>query len=234
MSFFRALACACVCLLPSAAAVAQSALPQDGAQVDGITRLVAAIQKATDDGDADALRALARPGIPPAQLSEFVQSLTYPKVTRATVKERDRAQAGGRIRVLLEILTERDIEGWVTTWRADVEPVRDLDGPWRFADVERLTVVAGLFRLALDGAAEYDVKNLLIAEPDLTLSLPSGHAFVARTGEGPTAVVLIGRGRMEFTPKPESERGQVRIFSGADSLKTDFDAVFVRLNPSEF
>ena len=202
--------------------------------MDGITRLVAAIQKATDDGNPDAVRALARPSLSAAQLSEFVQSLTFPRVTRASVKERDRVPAGARIRVLLEILTERDIEGRVTTWRADVEPVGDIDGPWRIAGIERLTMVAGLYRLSLDASAEFDVRNLVVNEPDFSLSMPSGSAFIGRTPEGPTAIVLMGRGRMEFAPKPESERGQVRIFSGADALKTEFDSVFIRLNPSEF
>jgi Peptidase family M1 domain len=233
MPVLKILAGACICLLAAGGARAQPAQP-GAAQVDGITRLVAAIEEATQAGDADALRALARPSIRQAQLSDFVQSLTLPKVARATVKERDRAPADGRVRVLLEILTERDIEGRVTTWRADVEPVKDIDGPWRIASVERLTMVSGLYRLALDASAEYEVRNLVINEPDLALSLPAGHAFVARTPEGPTALVLLGRGRMDFAPKPESERGQVRIFSGADALKTDFDAIFIRINPAEF
>ena len=53
-------------------------------------------------------------------------------------------------------------------------------------------------------------------------------------GDGPTALVLLGRGRLEFSPKAEAERGQVRIFSGAEALKADFDAVFVRVPPEEF
>ena len=131
MQFLRTLACACICLLSATGGSPSAAAGSPVPQVDGITRLVAAIQKATDDGNPDAVRALARPSLSAAQLSEFVQSLTFPRVTRASVKERDRVPAGARIRVLLEILTERDIEGRVTTWRADVEPVGDIDGPWR-------------------------------------------------------------------------------------------------------
>jgi hypothetical protein len=235
MSIFRALACACICLLPFATAGRERPAPaQAAAQEDGITRLVAAIQKATDEGNPDAVRALARPSLGAAQLSEFVQSLTFPRVTRASVKERDRVLAGSRVRILLEVLTERDIEGRVTTWRADVEPVGDIDGPWGITSVERLTMVGGLYRLVIDASAEYEVHNLVVNEPDLALSLPSGYAFVGRTPEGPTALVLMGRGKMDFAPKPESERGQVRIFTGADAVKTDFDSLFIRLNPSEF
>jgi hypothetical protein len=226
------LACACMWLWGVAAQAPQSAPPQQG--VDPLVRLVADIEAAASSGSPDAVRAFARPGIEPAALSEFVQSLTLPRVSRATIKERDRSIAGARMRLLLEVFTERGMEGRVTTWRVDVEPVNGIDGPWGIASIERLTVVTGLYRLAIDTSVEYVVRNLVIAQPDLTLSLPSGYAFLARTPAGPTAVVLVGRGRVEFAPAPEAERAQVRIFAGADALKTGFDAVFLRVNPAEY
>jgi CubicO group peptidase (beta-lactamase class C family) len=215
------------------AAAAQPTAAQTGP--DGIDRLVLAIDRAVEAGDADALRALARPDIRPAVLSEFVQSMTFPKVTHSGVKERDRTpMASGGVRLLLETLTDRKAEGRVTTWRLDLEPTGSDAAPWAIANVERLSVMSGLFRLALDATTEYEVKDLVVTAPDLTLSLPSGLAFVSKTPEGPTALVLLGRGRMEFTPKAEAERGQVRIFSGSEALKADFEVVFVRVPPLEF
>jgi hypothetical protein len=233
MGFRQIVAWAWVSLWPVMAAAAQPAQPPAGP--GGIDRLVNAIERAAEAGDDDALRALATPDVRPALLSEFVQSLTFPKATRVTVKERDRAPLeSGRVRLLLETLTDRNAEGRVATWRVDVTPGDGAAMPWKIADVERLSVISGLFRLALDTTTEYEVKNLVISAPDLTLSLPTGQAFVSRTPDGPTALVLLGRGRVEFTPKAEGERGQVRIFSGADALKTDFDLLFVRLPPHEF
>jgi hypothetical protein len=233
MRFRRMMACTCALLWPMMAAAAQPAQPRGGP--DGIDRLVTAIERAVQAGDAEALRALARPDVRPALLSEFVQSMTFPKVTHAAVKERDRTGLeSGRVRLLLETLTDRSAEGRVATWRVDLEPADSGALSWRIADVERLSVISGLFRLKLDTATEFDVKNLVIRAPDLTLTLPSGQAFLSKTPDGPTALVLLGRGRVEFSPKAESERGQVRIFSGADALKADFDLVFVRVPPSEF
>ena len=39
---------------------------------------------------------------------------------------------------------------------------------------------------------------------------------------------------MIFTPAPEVERGQVKLYAGSATLRTPFDAAFVRLNPGEF
>ncbi len=225
------LACALLAWLPSVAAGQQSA---PATEPDGITQLVLAIEKATETGDANALRALMTPNVRVAALSEFVQSLTFPKPTHSAVKERDRAATeDGGARLLIETFTERGAEGRVMSWRVDVQ--RDApSGPWMVTALERLTVVNGLFRLALDTATEYDVQNLVVRAPNLTLTLPAGTAFVSKTPDGPTAVVLLGRGRVEFAPTQDAEQGQVRIFAGDAVLTTSFSAVFLRVNPAEF
>jgi hypothetical protein len=233
MAFRTFLACLCLVSWPLPAA-AQQPVSTPAPPLDGITRLVMAIETAVEAGDAGALRALATPEVRLAQLSDFVQALTFPKASNSSIKERDRAPEGDRVRLLLEILTERGIEGRVTSWRMDAEPGATPDHPWKFTHIERLTNVSGLFRLSLDATTEYVVRNLVVTAPDLTLTLPAGSAFLSRTPEGATAVVLIGRGRMEFSPQQEAERGQLRIFSGREILISDFDSVFVRINPDEF
>jgi hypothetical protein len=94
--------------------------------------------------------------------------------------------------------------------------------------------VTGLFRLSLDPAKEYAIRDLAVRAPDLSIDMASGSAFVAETSEGPTAIVLLGRGRMHFAPSALAERSQVRIFSGKDALESEFDAAFIRIRPSEF
>jgi hypothetical protein len=216
------------------------AAAQTSPPADGIDRLVLAIEDAAKGGQEVAVRGLARYDIDNGALNDLVAMLLSPRPTAVTVKERDRALlSNGRQRLLLEILTDRDREGRVSTWRVDASPpVAPADtgpnAPWQIAEVERLSVIGGLYRLKLDATTEYAVRNLVIEAPDLTLSLPAGRAFVARTNDGPTAVVLLGRGRMQFAPKPESERIQVRIFCGAEALAAEFDAVFVRVSPYDF
>ena len=235
MKFRRILACALLAVFPSLAAAQSAGSPGVPTRVDGITRLIAAIDKATAAGDADALRALGTTSLRAAQLSEFVQSMTFPRPTQSAVKERDRAATkDGKIRLLVETFTERAGEGRVASWRFDVEPVGSSDGPWAIASIERLTVVSGLYRLELDTTREYDVHNLQIAAPDLMLSVPHGSAFLSKTPDGPTALVVIGTGHAEFTPKPEAERGQVRIFAGSESFRADFKTLFVRFNPDAY
>jgi len=204
------------------------------AQPDDPGRLVLAIETAIRAGDGAALRALASPGINRARLSELTVSLTETPSPEATVKERDRTPlTGGGLRLLLEILTVTRGEGRVWTWRLDAVP-GGADRPWLIADAERLTQINGLYRLALDPSIEWAVHDAVIKAPDLTVTMTSGYAFAARVPDGPTALVFVGRGAVAFTPAPEAERGQVRIFCGAEALRTGVGTLFVRLSPDEF
>src|SRR4029453_15434478 len=103
--------------------------------------------------------------------------------------------------------------------------------PWRIAAVSRLSVVTGLYRLSLDTATEYDITNLVVRAPDLTIDMPSGRAFIGSTPDGPTPMVLLGRGRMTFSPPDRAERTQIRILSGRDELVEEIDMAFLRFSP---
>jgi hypothetical protein len=229
-----ALVCACLVLAFRFAAARPSASAPQAGDVDPVTRLVLTIESAIRAGDNQTLRALTRPGVNAVRLSEFVGSMTATKVAELSLKERDRAAlTDGGVRLLLEILTVTGDEGHVWTWRIDAVPGRNGE-PWMIGDVERLTEIDGLYRLALDASAEWDVRDAIVSAPDLTLTLASGYAFAARVTDGPTAVVFVGRGRADFTPAPEAERGQMRIFAGTEALHTGFTTLFIRLTPAEF
>ena len=74
-------------------------------------------------------------------------------------------------------------------------PARPTPTRGPIAAVSRLSIITGLYRLSLDADKQYDIHDLTVRGPDLTLEMASGTAFVASTPDGPTAVVLLGRGR---------------------------------------
>src|SRR3954465_1130230 len=203
--------CAIVCLAQLHVIAAQP-----GAQpLDGVTTLLRRLQQAVASGDRATILALGDTQISRPIFEEFAATLTAPPATRVVVTERDRApHDAGTLRLVVGIFTERGIEGRLGTWRLDARPGGTAADPWRIASVTRLSVITGLYRLALDTATEYDISNLVVRAPDLTIEVPSGRAFLSSTTDGPTAMVLLGRGRMKFSPPDAAERTQVRILSG--------------------
>lgn len=223
------------CLLLASAASAQPAVPAPPA-TEAFDKLIARLEQALLTGDRAALLSLAVRDSDASTLDEFAAAAGGTP-SRVVIKERDRQTLeGGRQQLLIEVFVERGHEGSLATWRVELRPPSG--GPesaeWRIERMEVVSTVAGLYRLGLNPAKQFDVRNLVLTGTDLTLEVPSGTAFVAEVAEGPTALVLLGRGRMRFAPPDAAEQTQIRIFTGADELDSEFDAAFIRVRPYEF
>src|SRR6185436_96481 len=191
------------------------------------------IEQRAAAGDAAALEALAAPES--TGVAEFASAITTPKPSRLVMRERDRRAVGERgQRLIVEVFHERDIEGRLGTWQLDVVPADAAGENWRIAAATRFSLVNGLYRLSLNPAKEYEVRNLVVHAPDLDLEMSSGMAYLAETPEGPTAVVLIGRGVMRFAPPDPAERTQLRIFSGTETMTAEYTSAFIRVRPGDF
>ena len=92
----------------------------------------------------------------------------------------------------------------------------------------------GLYRLRLDSSTQFVAREFTIRAQDVQFTLHSGYVFQVMSGEGVTGLVLLGRGEMQFSPAPATEKGQLRIFSGSETLTALFGAAFVRLHPADY
>jgi hypothetical protein len=162
------------------------------------------------------------------------------ETTAAVVQERDRTQLeralpGDGYHVIVEI-HDRDGGAGARVDRAfDVRRPRggDVDS-WRIIDITRLTFVQGLYRLRLDASTQYCAREFTIRAQDVQFTLHTGYVFEVISGEGVTGLVLLGRGEMQFSPGPPTERGQLRIFGGSETLTAAFGTAFVRVHPADF
>ena len=226
-------------VLQAAGAAAQR--PASGQ--DGIALLLAKLEKTITAGLPAAYFDLLSTRAIPDRAAQAAQSLIGSGITRTVVRERDRAPLDGTLpgdgyRLMVEVFTEYGIRARITTWQMDIRRVEgtpDLDS-WQISDQMLLTTLDGLFRLSLNPSKQYRVHNLTLRSDDLEINLPDGRLFVAETTDGPTAVVLLPSrgGTFVFKPTPETERGQVRIYCGSDSLQDQYTAAFVRVHPGDF
>ncbi len=216
--------------------IAHTASGQPPSPPDAIEKLVARLEQALAGGDRAALLALTVRDTDASTMDDFA-SAAGENPTRVVIKERDRlALEGNRQQLLIEVFVERGIEAKLATWRVDLRPPAGKADPtdWRVERVEPVSNVGGLYRLALNATRQFDVRNLVVTGTDVTIEMAAGTAFVAEIPDGPTAIVLLGRGRLRFAPPDQAERTQIRLFTGADDLQSEFDAAFLRIRPADF
>jgi hypothetical protein len=229
-----------VLVLACLTAAASASHAQTTAPDEGIPAFLGQMQRALETHDEQALRALIDPAAAPDAIGAFVEDLVTPDIRRAVVNERDRvaldsAAAGGGFRLVVEVFIETERRARILTSLIEVRrvPAPPTD-TWRITATQGLTSVEGLNRLRINTERQFAARNLSITADDLRLTLSEGTVFQIEAEDGVTGLVLIGRGQMRFTPAPATEKGQLRIFAGSDSLTAAFDTAYVRLNPFEY
>lgn len=232
---------ATTCVLASLGGPGLVARQPDAA--DGIARLLLRMQQTMQTGMPEEYLNLVGSTANRDLALASAQALIDPGITRAVVRERDRAPLDGALpgdgyQLMAEVLTEYGDRARVATWRVDVRrlPGNPDEDQWVIVGQSQLSVIDGLFRLSINRARQFRARNLVVRAEDLEIRLGNGRVFVAETEAGPTAVVLLpGSGStFSFHPSPETEREQVRLFAGADAVTDQYKEVFLRLNPGEF
>ena len=213
-------------LRPSAAAPMQTASPQ----TDAVTQLLAGIQSALIARRVPDFRVLTSDALDEGDRLAFELTLFDPDTTNAAVRERDREIVDARVRVLVEILVDRGGSGAIATWQITVSG----GAQPKISGLKQVSSLSGLRRLELDTSTAFTINNFSFTATDFRLSMSSGTAFVGRTEEGITAIVLRGKGRMEFSPADPIERHQLVRFCKKESLEDGVGAAFIRLNPAEY
>ena len=198
--------------------------------------LVEALEQAVLTDDAAAYLSLASATADRNAAETFARRNLYPGVDRVTVSPRFRVPLEGLpedtgYELTVEVFSESGTQGRLETWQLEI--VREEDDVWRIRDQTHVDSIDHLRHLSLTPTKQYAADNMVVLGEDLTLTL-TGSVFVAETEIGVTALVLLGKGIMRFTPQPEAERGQVRIFSGKETLETQFEAAFIRVHPDVF
>ena len=127
---------------------------------DPAAAFVEQLEQAAATGSVDAVLALG--ATPEASGVRMFAALAVPKPTRFIIKERDRAalEPEGEV-LLLEVFGEYGTQATITTWRAELVPLAGDGNARRITEIEELTTVSGLYKLATQSG-----EAVRAAQPD--------------------------------------------------------------------
>jgi Peptidase family M1 domain len=206
---------------------------------DPASPLVRRFEQALNQNNRSALAEMFSPSVETSKIDLYLGTLLMPGAVKTTVRLRDRSQLEGAppgdgYSLVVEFFIETPGRARIVTAGMDMRrpPNGDL-ASWRFVGAEGLSFVEGLYKLRID-KRPLAARNLEITAEDLVLQLSEGTVFRVECDDGVTGLILMGRGVMTFSPTAAAERGQLRIFSGNDTLSSPFESAFVRISPSDY
>src|SRR5687767_15055098 len=225
-----------VCLTGAAA----PALAQDRSTTDPVAALLTRLEQLMLKGQRDQFAALFGQGVAEAGIRRYESDLFLDGAVRAAVRERERAPLEGAppgdgYRLVVDFFVATSGRARILTTGIDVRRPTNGDlASWRIVALEGISSVDGLYRLRLDTEKPLAGKGFKVTSEDVVVTLDEGAVFPVHSDEGVTGMVLVGRGDLQFQPSPPAERGQLRLFSGRESLSAAFETAFIRLNPSDY
>src|SRR5439155_14839846 len=101
---------------------------------------------------------------------------------------------------------------------------------WLVTERQDLTQIDGLVHLSL-APRGYKADGLALRLPDFEIRFRRGTLFLPPESLGPTALVFVGEATVRFTPRPETEKEQLRQFCGRRELVADVRGAFIRIHP---
>jgi hypothetical protein len=216
-------------LAPSGRADSTARADRDDLAIEALMQQIAHVARS---GDRAGWNALLASSANRRDAGAFADAELRPGVTQVVIKTRDRAplddrRPGAGSTIVADAFFAYGDRARVSSWQLDVTPADD--GTWRIARAVALSSLDPIYRLSLDAAHQYDVSDFVVSADDLEITLARGSVYTVAIDRGITGLVLVGRGRMRFHPAPETERGQVRILTGADTVTSTFQAAFVRV-----
>jgi hypothetical protein len=217
------------------AAVAAAAAGQADPDDVKIRALLQRLEQITRRTDGPAFLDLLTGSADQKAASDFTLTEFRSGAARVVIQERDRQSLQGTLpgngyTLTVDAFMEYGDRARVATWQLDLKRV---DDDWRIAGQQVLSAIENLYRLSVNPRKQFDAHNFTVLSEDLELTLVDGTVFVVETNQGVTGLVLLGHGEMNFHPTPDTEKGQVRIFAGTETLESRFDAAFLRLGTYE-
>jgi hypothetical protein len=199
--------------------------------------LIDRLERVVQSADVAGYDALLSPSADIVSVTAFAKEELRVSASRVSIQERERLRLtrpgveGLFFRLIVDVFAEYGGKGRVATWQLDTE--RASDGRWRITAQERLSSVENLYRLSLNRTRQFTARNFTVKAEDLDLTLIEGTVFSIDTDTGTTGLVLMGRGEMRFRPTPDTEQGQVRLFTGEPAIEGRFDAAYIRMGAVE-
>src|SRR5688500_7798285 len=211
-----------------------------GPAADPVETLLRRVERVLNAGDRAALSPHFAASVPELRIQQHAGELFTNGAIRTAVFLRDRSALegvaeGDGYQLVVGVFIETPGRARVLTAGVDVQrPAGGAIDSWRIVNIEGLSWVEGLYRLRLNTATAMSARDLSIRSEDLVIAFQEGTVFLVECDEGVTGLVLIGRGEMRFSPASAMERGQLRLFSGGDTMVAPFETAYIRMSPSDY
>jgi hypothetical protein len=194
--------------------------------------LIERMQKWLRAGDIGSYLEAFSPAIRPAEqarLGVFFDDLKMTGVSLRTAGVQ--SPPGGPTRVFVQAFFENDFSAAIESWTLSLERS---DAAWSVADLDVTGSITRLYKIRIPSEGAVRARRVEVRHADVLFTFTDAAVFFDNLPGIDTALVVIGRGRVGFTPAEANERHQLELLYKKDRIEDDVESLFVRCSSSYF
>jgi hypothetical protein len=133
--------------------------------------------------------------------------------------------------IFLQVVYQNDSSAMIETWQLLLE---NSDGRWRVKEKNIRGNISQLYKIRLPAEHIEKASRVEISQADIHLTFHNALVFYDNIPDLETALLVIGDGRLTFSPSSATEKHQLELLYKSKVLEDRIDYAFLHFSPSFF
>jgi hypothetical protein len=132
---------------------------------------------------------------------------------------------GAGPRVFVQAFFENDFSAAIQTWTVTLAPD---GGGWSVAGLSAAGPMTRLYKLRLPADRAVRARRVEVRDVDIRVTFDDAAVFFDNLPNVETALIVVGRGRVEFSPSDANEKHQLELLYRRDRLEGEIESLYIR------
>jgi len=202
------------------------------AQDTGLDALVGRLQAALSAKDQAAYLAAFSPVLHDQEADYFDNVFSRLKMERVALRKVQSGNAGVPAGpVYIQAFFENSYAAIQETWQVSLDRTHET---WLIKDKKITGDISSLYKIMMPNDRVERAAKVEVIHQDIRLTFTDALVFYDNIPELETALIVIGRGRLQYDPSAPAERHQLEMAYGRTGLDEDLECAFLRFSRSFF
>jgi len=207
-------------------------LAQVTAPEQSIDEFILQIQKDIKNNDILAYLEAFSPALREAEEIALEDMFNISKINKMTFHRASKdIQKRGQVEVYFLVLYENDYSTIIETWQL---LFAKLDRGWQIEEKDVIGEPKHLYKIRIPSQRAERVNSIQVRHVDIQLSFQDAALFYDNIPGLETALVVIGKGHLTFSPSLAREKHQLKLAYKRDVLQTELEYAYLRFSDSFF
>jgi len=164
-----------------------------------------------------------------ARFEEFLKQFPMDTISVENISINQRSLSLSR--VYLIILFQNSYSVLLDKWQLDVVKI---SGRWKIIKKDNIGQTQTLYKLKISPARIESVKRVEVKHEDISISFEDPVIFYDNIPKLETALMVIGKGQVEFTPSLPREQHHLELINNKKTLKSPIEHIYLRFSNTFF